>query len=768
MGAAIGSAIGAGFYEAVLTFKPEFEKTFSEIWAAANKKPGETTKPTEDLATQLSKSLTIGEQVNLSIGTAMMKAVSIAEEAITGKKGPEVDINKSYALTAMATAGQGTGPVADWLGTIGLGKGNFNKDIVKKIQDIIDAALTEGPTAGVAATPVQKMVENETKNLATIAAKAATGMVADAIDQIKSGGTNAVQNYLTAQSAASALAMSAAGMVTASQMAGNLGLNASPISGPQAVNFASNATPDEMKIMAQLTTEVMDTITQINAFSKQGVYSEEDVQTVEELRKKLVGSVKAMSDIYAATQHAISMREVQTQLLPVITMDTMTGEQEQAVLDQAMAFWQDYLTKSGIPLDLQDQWIADQKEQLVQMGDKLTKESTKIPQEYINKATTKLGVGSANKFNFMDVRDQLTSSQMPAMLQRYAQYVTAFKTNFPSYNVETEPVGLILKDGFKTLDINTTLFNLAMQDLIKVEKDKGINGIFNLPEGATFYLPLSAFELDRQTRAGSGNGGSYLDPASSVAGYAADAAALARASNNPLPGTQAETNFRQKQYVSGQMFGIDSDALWGLVTKYAGSPNMKIGQAGSDMNFGKAGGMTISELQDSLISAGFSRPKNDPVVAAVTTTNGLMQSIVTNTTDANILLGLINTAVTGTPQGTSGGYQYMRPDAGVNTTQPDTSLAGKFGTFFDKLGQFLQFGSLFGDQGIFKGTPPALGPGANNTQSAQTIGFNLGINSTTQLMVDGRILADIIKPYLFNDLIKAQPGSGGTVTVNVI
>ena len=38
--------------------------------------------------------------------------------------------------------------------------------------------------------------------------------------------------------------------------------------------------------------------------------------------------------------------------------------------------------------------------------------------------------------------------------------------------------------------------------------------------------------------------------------------------------------------------------------------------------------------------------------------------------------------------------------------------------------------------------------------------LNLDVQSTTQLIVDGRTLATVIKPYLYNDLLRAESESG--------
>lgn len=76
-------------------------------------------------------------------------------------------------------------------------------------------------------------------------------------------------------------------------------------------------------------------------------------------------------------------------------------------------------------------------------------------------------------------------------------------------------------------------------------------------------------------------------------------------------------------------------------------------------------------------------------------------------------------------------------------------------------------GDLTGTAGV-KGNFDKVAPAgplkqADNTQQSASTKLDLKFSSTTQLMVDGRILASIVKPYLAADLLKSNE-AGGTVT----
>lgn len=105
----------------------------------------------------------------------------------------------------------------------------------------------------------------------------------------------------------------------------------------------------------------------------------------------------------------------------------------------------------------------------------------------------------------------------------------------------------------------------------------------------------------------------------------------------------------------------------------------------------------------------------------------------------------------------------------------ERDMIGKMDSFFSRLMDLI--GNLTGTRDIVESAYGGTGgrdmsrSGSPLKQSsdAQSVNTKLDIkfSSTTQLMVDGRVLASIVKPYLAADLLRANE-SGGTVTRNYV
>jgi hypothetical protein len=379
----------------------------------------------------------------------------------------------------------------------------------------------------------------------------------------------------------------------------------------------------------------------------------------------------------------------------------------------------------------------------------------------------------------MDLRDKLTQAQLPGLLNRYAQIVTAVKQFFPQFQLDTSPLGIVMKDGFATLDVNTKLLNLAMQDLIDIEKEKGITGIYNLPEGATFYVPVSAYELDQQTRAMGGGGGSYLDPGV-FSGFKADMEALANAILKEKMGGTEE---------GPRIVGNTANVLKAIVTGGIESPLQR-----SRMGVtGPAQYLPIEDLKEILIQSGISMREPKPTVNLDTERNTLLAGIKGEADNFTIGLQTLNTTVSSILTLISSGKiasgeidipgPKTRPTLGglrnaEAQAKPEPSFIERLLSF---LKEFIILGGTTqplmpvapkppGDTSLLPNQldriPMAIQVAA--PQEPMTTRLNLSLESTTQLVVDGRTLANIIKPYLYEDLLRYESTGSVIIKRNMI
>ena len=182
----------------------------------------------------------------------------------------------------------------------------------------------------------------------------------------------------------------------------------------------------------------------------------------------------------------------------------LTAEQRSEIMARAEEMWREVLELSGLSEEEINAYIQAQKDQIVRANNEIYPELTKTPQNFISGAAEEQGYsGASSNWGFMDLRENYNQeSFMSQLIPRYTQLVASFKRNFGDlYKPDiSEDYGFILQDGFTTMDVDLKLLNLAMQDLVELTREKGLEGIYNLPAGATFMVPVSAFLLDQQTR----------------------------------------------------------------------------------------------------------------------------------------------------------------------------------------------------------------------------------------------------------------------------
>jgi TP901 family phage tail tape measure protein len=107
-------------------------------------------------------------------------------------------------------------------------------------------------------------------------------------------------------------------------------------------------------------------------------------------------------------------------------------------------------------------------------------------------------------FTFRDLHD-IPASMYGALATSAKRYEQFLNKNYGPYGYDekSQNVGLLFKDNqAKTLNTTMTALNLAIQDLTEVEK-KQLEGQWNLPSGATAYVPITSLFYS-QSKGGGG------------------------------------------------------------------------------------------------------------------------------------------------------------------------------------------------------------------------------------------------------------------------
>lgn len=96
----------------------------------------------------------------------------------------------------------------------------------------------------------------------------------------------------------------------------------------------------------------------------------------------------------------------------------------------------------------------------------------------------------------------IPSGQMPAVMARYQELIDI--TAQAGYVPDEETFAALFTDYIATpITADLTLLNIAMQELIDVSK-KELDGIYNLPTDASFYVPFNAMALAFTNQGGGG------------------------------------------------------------------------------------------------------------------------------------------------------------------------------------------------------------------------------------------------------------------------
>lgn len=228
--------------------------------------------------------------------------------------------------------------------------------------------------------------------------------------------------------------------------------------------------------------------------------------------------------------------------------------------------------------------------------------------------------------------------------------------------------------------VDMKILQYIMQQMLDTEK-KQLEGIYNLPEGATAMVPYSAALL----APGAGIGGEFGEGG----------------------------------------FGLKDPSIYAPTaeTKYSQTPGEELSTLGYD---------STSSLLDSI--------------------NKAVNSSISQTENKRY--------------GSMGEKPVIGSESSAGSTDDTSTIMSVLSQFIENLKGVLmpQQGTLNGGMKGGENLASVRGSAAAQpTTTEVSTKLDLKLTSTTQLMVDGRVLASIVKPYLAADLLKTNE-SGGTVT----
>lgn len=354
----------------------------------------------------------------------------------------------------------------------------------------------------------------------------------------------------------------------------------------------------------------------------------------------------------------------------------------------------------------------------------------------------------------------ISSGQLPALLARYEQLVNSIRAQaqaggFQVDLTEETFAGLLTDYVAVPITANLSLLNLGMNELIDVNK-KQLEGVYNLPTDASFYVPFQGYELGL---GGAGGGG----------GLGGAATALTEAAND-LKDASREMDRVNRDRLREIYQRQDEAKLDTPVVKYTGDFTKPDKPFEYYQNFPALYGVTgeqttvldkLSDVLDRLLLGSTEQPTTlapapffeQPVPEPRKPEEpGIFE---------RILQLFVNPSLFGLgAKGVGGGAGIGTPGFGFeNAVNRFEGAVGNFETLNQvgpqQLNAPILGGGLTDVTSEFGSVVDLLSQKISNL-SGFTTNLKISSTSTTQLIVDGRTLAEVVKPYLYSDMIRFE------------
>jgi len=479
IGAILGSTIGGAFADAVLDEDREIGGRLAEHFLRASE-DGDRDEPGVTLNEELTRSLhplvRLGADL-ASFSARIVEWVGPARGSGIGQTPDEVFESEDVL--------------------IGLLGGQIGADIIQRLitdeqraqfEELWNEMIQAGIEAGDISGPFRTSVQEGIPEIESTADDVVKAFIKESQRQFVLGDIDVSDMFGISELSVQTVAPALSQLKEALSLAG--------------VDIGVNELTDSYLDLDDASRQLLDTSSrQVISAADQLDYLKDHVLRTDEVSDATVKYNTALANL-AVLQQVISQRQVLAKVdeRPVVDLGRLTPQQIQQVRIEADRVRDQYASafadgdEEGAAL-----WIEAMGDVLITEGEGIGKafwgEFFDQDPEYIKTAIENLGledaIKEATQFGLRDLRDQLGVADFPALMRRYEQVKGTITSVFPDYDVQEEPQGLILKDGFRTIHADMTLFNLAMQDLIDVNEQQ-LEGVWNLPSGMTAMVAWSS------------------------------------------------------------------------------------------------------------------------------------------------------------------------------------------------------------------------------------------------------------------------------------
>lgn len=481
VGAFLGSAIGGAFADAVIDESREIGGRLAEHFAKKAEEDGVGEEDATVLNEELVKNLHPLVRAQADVASWIARAAEFVAPARGSKpfQAPEELFTSEDVLIGMLSGELGEGGLMSRL---------ISDEDRQKFQELIAQTVLEGIEKGDLAGPFRTLVEEGIPEVESSAGDLVAAFIDEAQREFVLGDIDVTDMVGISDLSVEKIAPKISQLREALSLSGVDTPVRDLISSYLDLDDASKQLLDDASRTVVSLADQVDYLKNNEAAAGQ----------LEETTRKLSAALQYMSDL----QNAITQRQILAgvQERPIVDVGRLTPQQIQRVRteadrlrDQAARAYADG-SEEGAEL-----WVEALGNVLIRAGEGIGKqfidEFFDQDPEYIKAAIENLGYEDALKevtqFGLRDLRDQLGVADFPSLMRRYEQVKGTITSVFPEYDVQEEGMGLILKDGFRTIHADQTLLNLAMQDLIDVNEQQ-LEGVWNLPSGMTAFVAWSS------------------------------------------------------------------------------------------------------------------------------------------------------------------------------------------------------------------------------------------------------------------------------------
>jgi len=747
--ATVGSLIATGFYDKFLTFEGDIAASWGEfrLKNLPSGGPGqeEQLPLLEQFDTQATQSLNYFERFSVNLSStvnSLLRGLGLGDKSSArvetfmygksaGGKSPLDQNSALLDLYLQAKEGKWTGLDAETM-----------EVLEKLINEWIQEQAEKGFSVGtVETTGFEVDVQKQAKAVAQYAATASEQMMNDAIEQIALGASDAMTNYVSSKSATKKI-ISATAYILATQnrmkepaYPGMKVPEIKPMTPKGAVDFVSTLTDEQIQTLTASMTEYNDQIKVYNALMTAvpdlSLATPEQLEEIVAVKNNIQGLANEIPLLMQSFSTANLGNAGEKLLKDIVTIPAgLTPEQQATVFTNAQKMWEEYLELSGLNDGQIAAHIARETEKIVKMGEELSNIKTKIPQEYITPALEDAGLGGT--INLQEMQN-VTSSQLLQAVSQVPMFIAGLNkmlsaNKMPLYQPNMEDIVAFTKDKAVPIHTDMTIVQMLLKDLIDVEKDKGLQGMYNLPAGAEFYVPVTAYEMSKATVTEMAGGGG---------GISSILQSIFELLQQYLPGITETTAGETEAQILHREALIARNTGEGTYRKTP-TPTPTI--------------PTSKEFIPAYrISREYRTPTYDERGAAV-------QEALPKSEPFNLGKFIEQWWKTFLEQGLgiSQGIPITKAPAGgqplasaIPQTIPEVKLPASLINWFNQ--QSLS-------------TTPIASTNATQIpdQKSMTTALNLSVDSRIVLTVDGRTLATIIKPYLYEDLLRYNSTTSST------